>query len=835
YALREEARDARGLRVLEELCRDVRIGVRPLRRRPGFAVSVILTLAVGIGANVAVFSVVHAVLLRPFAYPAYDPDRVLLMAERSRQGVRRSVSYPTFRDWVEQLESFESLSGVLWMSSFTLTRPDGPVRSLGGITSSTYFGIHGIQPLHGRLYDVTDDRVGAARVVVLTHPYWQNVFGARSDVVGETLQLGIFGNTGEYTVVGVLPPGVGLTPEVDMTPGVDFYTPLEPWVQGNFGGVPSRGQHFGMEVQGRLRASVSFEQAKAELTATAARFETEYPDTNAGVEVIVDRLSEWQLRSYRSLLWALQAAVLILWLLATTNVANLMLARAVTRRRQYAVSAALGAGSLRTLRPVLIENLMLSLIAGAGGLVIALGVVQLVRTMTPFDVPRLADATLNGPVAALGLGLAVLAGLVAGLLPGLWVARRVDVTAVLNEDGAQARAGGGGRRLHRGLLVIEVALSTLLLVGAGALIRTVVDLTRVDPGFHNDRILTAQLSLIDAGLDAQGTVAVYRDLRQRLDALPEVVSSGLVQSLPLLGSLLTGEFMVADQPAPTTVDQPRTAVSAADAGYFETIGIPLLSGRHISDTDTRDSLPVVVVTETLARRFWPTESALGKRLRFTWFEAQPWREIVGVVGDLRQDGLDSQSRFETFVPIEQLFPYSVAIVAQTTGEPLGAVGPVRAAIRAAHPDLLVTNIRSMDDVVATQMAPRRFIMWTLGLFGLVAILIAAVGIYGILAHAVAQRAHELGIRMALGADRGDLRALVMREGVVTAMAGVVVGVAGSLAALRLLESLLLPETTNDPWLWVLVPVFVLTVALVASFVPARRAARTDPIVALRGV
>ena len=796
--------------------------MRTLLRRPGFAVSVILTLAIGIGATVAVFSVVHAVLLRPAAYPAHEPDRVLRMTEWSARSVRDlGVSYPTFRDWVEQLESFESLSGVMEFP-LTLTTIDGPIRLRSRPTSSTFFGMHGISPSHGRLYNASDDRFGAARVVVLTHPLWQDVFGARADVVGETIQLDGAG----YTVVGVLPPGVELNPDFDV------YTPLEPLVETTLGGWQNRAMHINLSVHGRLRAGVTFEQAQAELTATMARFETEYPDTNAGVGVIVDRLPEWRLRSYRTLLWALQAAVLLLWLIATTNVSNLMLARAVTRRRQYAVSAALGAGPLRTLRPLLIENLMLSLTAGGVGLLIALGVVQLLRTMTPFDVPRLAEAQLSGPAVALGLGLAMLAGLVAGLLPGLRVARRVDVTAVLNQDGAQARAGSGGRRLHRGLLVTEVALATLLLVMAGALIRTVVDLTRVDPGFHNERILTARLNLRDPDLNIQESRAIFRDLRRRVDALPEVVSSGLADWIPLLGAYRTNTFTAADQPVPAPGSRPSTVYTAADDGYFETMGIPLLEGRHISDTDRRDSPPVAVVTETLARRLWPTESALGKRLKVGFPEDAPWREIVGVVGDLRQDGLDAEPRSETFVPYEQANWPSVVIVAQTTGDPESVIGPLRAAIQAAHPDLLATDIRSMDDIVATQMAPRRFVMWTLGCFGLIAILIAAVGI---LAHAVAQRSHELGIRMALGADRHDLRALVMREGVVTALAGVAVGVVGSLAAMRVLESLLLPQTTSDPWLWILVPLFVITVALVSSFIPSRRAARTDPVVALRGV
>ena len=488
------------------------------------------------------------------------------------------------------------------------------------------------------------------------------------------------GNT--HIVIGVLPPNIDLTQEIRV------YTPLESWA-GSDTNTRHRGNHSGLYVHGRLGSGVTFEQARAELTATATRFEAEYPDTNSGVGVIVQRLPEWRLRNYRTILWVLQVAVVILWLIACTNVANLMLARAVTRRRQYAISAALGAGPLQTFRQLIVENLLLSLTAAGVGLIIAFGAVQILRTMTPFDIPRLAQAQLNWPVVAFGGVLAILAGLVAGLLPGMRVARQVDVTSVL------------------------------------------------------------------------------------------------------------------------------------------------------SDADRRESPPVVVVNEILAPRLWPTQSALGKRLKQGWPESEgdrfPWREIVGVVGNVRQDGLDEEPRSETFIPFGQDVAGFMALVIRTTGDPMRVVEPVRAAIRAAHPDLLAYDVRSMDDVLATAMAPRRFVMWALSVFGLIATLIAAVGIFGILAHSVAQRTHELGVRMALGAGRSQVGGLVVRESVVMATAGILVGAGGSLAGSRLLDSLLLPRTAADPWLWVLVPLFVVTVALVASLVPARRAAHTDPIVALRGV
>ena len=815
----------------------MRIGLRTLLRRPAFAVSVILTLAIGIGANVAVFSVVHAVLIRPFAYPVHEPDRVLLIAEQSPQGARLGVPSPTFRDWGEQLESFESLSGFLETpNTLSGAQVDRPIRARGLVASSTYFEIHGINALHGRLYDAADDRPGAAPVLVLAHRLWQGAFGGRTDVVGETIRMISVGTFDvAYTIIGVLPPGVDIHPESDVYTPLGRFTTLVPPLLNRGYRLDSMTRGLRpLYVHGRLKAGVTFALARAELTATAARFETEYPETNAGVGVIVDRLSEWQLRSYRTLLWALQAAVLLLWFIATINVANLMFARAVTRRRQYAVSAALGAGLLRTVRPLLIENLMLSLTAGGCGLLLALGGVELLRTLAPFDVPRLAEAAVNGPVAALGLGLAVLAGLAAGLLPGLRMARRVDVTAVLNENGAQARSCGGGRRLHRGLLVTEVAVATLLLVLAGTLIRTVADFTRADLGLHNDRILTARIEF-DQIDNLKAIAEVYHDLRRRVKALPEVQSAGLTLSLPLLGANeLTRPYSAGDLPAPAgAVDSHSAIFSQVDAGYFDTMGIPLLEGRPLHHTgEFGSSSGEIVVTETLARRLWPTQSAVGKRLRI----GGP-RAIVGVVGPIRQDGVDAEPRSQTFTGLHPLGVrlLGLSLVARTTGDPLRIVGPVRAAIEAAHPGLLAYDFRSMDEIVATQMAPRRFVMWVLGLFGLLAILIAAVGLYGILAHAVAQRAHELGIRMALGADRRNLHALVMREGVGTAVAGVVAGAAGSLVVTRLLESLILPRTAVDPWLWGLVPLFVVAVALVASLVPARRAARTDPIIALRGV
>ena len=825
--VREECRQSRGLRFIDELSQDLRYGARHFVKALGFAAVALLTLAVGIGANAAIFSVIHAVLLNPFPFPAHEPDRVLVVAEQPPGGGRMSVSYPTFRDWVDQLESFDVVSGYR-DETYTLTGTHDPTRVQARQTSFTYFGIHGILPLHGRLYDTNDDRFGAARVAVLNYPLWQELFGARPDVVGETITL----SDDDYTVVGVLPPGVDVSPETRV------YLPLEPWAANNEA-ARGRGNHFGLYVHGRLAPSVTFDQARAELLAIAARFEEEYPETNSGVGVVVDRLPEWRLRNYRTILWVLQAAVVILLLIACANVANLMLARAVTRRRQYAISAALGAGPLRTLRQSLVENLMLSVTAGGVGLLVALGAVRILGTMTPFDVPRLAEAQLNWPVAAFAAGLAILTGLVGGLLPGIQVVRQTDVTAVLNEEGSHARAAVGGRRLHRGLLVTEVALATLLLVGAGLLIRTIVELTRVDPGFHNERILTARLLLADDALADPDVVAVFRDLRRRVDTVPSVVSSSLVASLPLQGTNWTSVFTVADQPVPARADLPSAAFNPVDSGYFETMGIPLLEGRFTGDSDRRESPRVVVVTETLARRHWPTESALGKRLKQGWPEDEgdgnPWRQVVGVVGDIRQDGLDAEPRAEAFIPSTQVTFRFMALVVRTTGDPMNIVEPVRAAVRAAHPNLLAYSVRSMDDIMATQLAPRRFVMWALSAFGLVALLIAAVGIYGILAHSVAQRSHELGIRMALGADRGRVRGLVLRESLLTALAGVVVAAGGSFVVTRVLESVLFQPAAIDPWLWVLVPLFVVTVAALAAVVPASRAARTDPVVSLRGV
>jgi len=431
---KERFYESRRILWWDQIRQDVRYAARSLLKTPGFTGVAVLTLALGIGANMAVFSVVHAVLLNAFVYPVEEPDRVLFVAERSPQGGQMGVSYPTFRDWVEQLESFEVVSGYR-DTTYTLTGNHEPLRVRARQTSFTYFGLHGIQPLHGRLYVAADDRFGAARVAVLNHQLWQERFGGRPDVMGETVLL----NDNTHTVIGVLPPDIDLTQEVLV------YTPLESWA-GTDNNTRHRGNHSALYVLGRLGPGVTFEQARAELTATAARFEAEYPDTNTGVGVIVHRLPEWRLRNYRTILWVLQAAVVILWLIACTNVANLMLARAVIRRRQYAISAALGAGPLRTLRQLLVENLLLSLTAAGVGLILALGAVQILRTMTPFDIPRLAQAQLNWPVVAFGSGLAILAGLVAGLLPGMRVARQVDVTSVLNEDGATARGGGGGRR-----------------------------------------------------------------------------------------------------------------------------------------------------------------------------------------------------------------------------------------------------------------------------------------------------------------------------------------------------------------------------------------------------
>ena len=802
---------------------DLAHALRSIRSNPGFTVTVVLTLALGVGANTAIFSVVHAVLLDPVPYPADNAGDVLVIGESPPRGGRMGVSYPTFVDWLEQVQSFELMAGFRDYS-YNLTARAEPLRVRARMTNASYFEIQGVQPLLGRFYTAEEDTGAGPSVTVMNNGMWRNQFGARADVIGEVVVL----DEVPHTVIGVLPPNFELLPEDR------FYVPLMQWAERD--ASKHRGDHQSIYVLARLKSATSFEQANAEMNAIAERFQTEYPDTNSGVGAVVERLAERRLREFRPILWLLLGAVGFVLLIACTNVANLLLARSTSRQRETAICSALGASRVRLMQQALTESLALGVLGGVAGLAMAYVGLLWIRSTTPFDVPRLAQAGLNVPVLGYALGISVLTGILFGLVPAV-SASRSRVNDHLNEGARNVGSALGKKRLGRVLLVVEVALATVLLISAGLLIRTVMNLTQVKPGFRPDNILVLQMGLSGDEYPEERRVPFYQELRERLLGLPGVDSAAMGSTLPMLGSNWTSIFTVADQPVPPRAELPSSAMTPVGLGYFETLGMTLLEGRLFDERDAKKSQSVIVVNQTLARRIWPNESAVGKRLKQGWPESvgerHPWREVVGIVADAKQDSLDQDARMETFIPMTQNPSSYVNIVLHTETDPLSLAKPVRDIVLSADPDLPVFRVRSMEQVIAASLAPRRFTMWLLGVFASLAMILAAVGIYGVIAYSVAQRTRELGLRIALGAQRAQIFGLVVSQGMLLTGAGLLLGIGGAFAMTRTMESFLFGVVPTDPGMFLSVPLVLATVAFAASSLPALRATGADPLSTLR--
>jgi putative ABC transport system permease protein len=817
---RDAARDEYRGQLLDHLGQDLRYGARSLRHARLFSAAAIATLALGIGATTAIFSVVDAVLLRPLPYA--DPNGLVMLWEHhmSDVGPAHNVTGPAnFLDWRDEARSFSAMAAFV-STRVTVVAPGGdPVSEQTRYASAALLPMLGVKPVVGRLYTASDDQPGAARVTVLDYGLWQRRFGGRRDVVGTTVQI----NGNDVTIVGVLPKGFA------------FFEPAALWLPARFSDEDRTAQGRYLQVLARLKPGVSWQQADLEMKAIARRRAIDAPELDANWTALASPLREDLVGSSRTPLLVLLGAVGFLLLIACTNVANLMLARASDRRREMAVRVALGAAPKRIVHQLLTESVMLALFGAALGVAGAWAGTRALSRMVP---PKLDAAAVSGigvdaRVLVFAILVALVTGIAFGLAPALQSANR-DPKDAMNEGG---RSGGAGSRrsgrLRAALVVVEIALAVVLLAGAGLMVRSLADLRRVPLGFDAEHVLTAGVALHGHAYDSTtAAVGFFERAEQRFAGLPGVRAVGAISWLPLTGLRSASSFTVVGQPVPPLGQEPVGDFRAITPGYFAAMGIPIEEGRGLAASDRRGAADVTVVSHTLARTFWPNGSAVGHELKYEW---DGWHtvRIVGVAGDVHHDGPRTEPYMEIYRPVEQ-FPYTgMTFVVRTSGDPLALAAPVRAALRDLDPTQAVADLKPMTDLVHASVSDTRLDTVLFASFGIIGLVLAMIGIYGLGAYTVQQRSHEFGIRMALGAQRGTVLSMAIRRGLVLAAVGLVVGVAGALSLTHLMGTLLFGVKPNDPATFVWVAVALAAIAALSAWVPARRATRLDPVSALR--
>ena len=811
---------------MNSLVQDVRYALRLLAASPGFAAIALLTLALGIGANTALFSVVNGVLLNPLPYPHSDQ---LAGIYGETPGVSHaSINYPNFLDWQRDTKTFASMA-IYRNQDYNFVGAGLAERLSGYQISAGFFSTLGVNPVLGRTFRTDDDQIGAAPVVILGGGFWKRKFGSSRDILGKAITL----NGTTYTVIGVIPTDFTFYGQMR-----DVYTPIGQWSDPLF---RDRSVDVSSHAFGRLKPGVTFAQAQADMSDIAQNLAATYPDTDKNVGTSVILMKDDIVGKVRPFLLLLLAAVGIVLLIACANVAGLLLARSTARSREFAVRAALGATQSRVVRQLLTESMLLSFVGGALGVVLASWGKSAVLNSLPGALPRASEVALDSRVLLFALGVSVFSGMLFGLAPALKTSR-VNLLDILKEGG---RGSGGARHRLQGLFVAgEVAMALVLLVGAGLMLRTLSALWRVNPGFNPSHAITFDLSLPAAAhATSAQTRARLREFDDKMRGIPglEAVSVTL-GSRPMIHDS-SEPFWVDGQPKPSSVEEMHQAMFyLAEAGFRQAMGVKLERGRFITPEDNENAPVVIDIDEVFARAYFPHEDPIGKRIHLAGFDQEA--EIVGVVGHVKQWGLDAdpkaaiEAQFEyPFMQLpEKLMPLvadSVAVVLRTKGDPGAVMGQVRQAVEEIDPREVVYSVETMDEVVASSFAARRFSMTLLGVFGALALVLACVGIYGVVSYLVGQRTHEIGVRMALGAQRRDVLRLVLGEGMKMALIGVVIGSVAALGLTRAMKNMLFGVSASDPVTFVGVAVALTIVALAACWIPARRAVRCDPMEALR--
>ncbi len=826
---KEECRDERGTRWLEDLWQDLRFGLRMLRKNPGFTTIAILTLALGIGANTAVFSVVEAILLRPLPYA--DPSRLVEVSSSYRSS--SVANYPKtgltpgdFFDWRRRATLFSDMAAYTSPSDqFNMTGFSEPQVVRATYASSNLFPVLGIRPIAGRNFQSEEDRVGGARSVLLGHGLWEERFGGNAGVIGRSILLdGV-----AYNIVGVLPEGFPLARPVDV------------WVAlGQFPEDFTTRITHDFKTVARLAPGASAAQAQQEMERLNLQAEKVFPDTHKNWTLSVAPLEDPTAEKLRTALWASLGIAGFVLLIACANIVNLLLGRMAARQRETALRAALGAGRARLVRQLLTESVILCVFGGALGLAFAAGGLSILKSLATPDIESVKTAGLHGWVLTFAFGVCMLAGIACGMIPAFGSVR-MDLNSVLKE-GSKGTASGASQRIQGALVVAEIALCLFPLISAGLLIRSVRLLLAVDPGFRADHILTMQvpqptLPFAEAMKLTKGQAKAiskresseFEQLMARIRSLPGVKQTGGVNILPLSpGIRSASRFIIEGRPVPDAGVRPVAETRVASLDYFETMRIPLIQGRWLLETDrsTRNTL----INQTMARRYWPDGDALGKRFNICSFSPQAcWFVVVGIVGDVSEHNLDGMPTYDVYGS----GGWTPFLVVRTAGDPATMAAAVEAEVHKIDPTLPITEVTTMDELLAASVATRRFTMMLLTVFAALALILAAVGIYGVMSYAVSQRTQEIGIRIALGAQTRDIQRMIIGRGARLAFAGTLLGMAGGLGAARLVASMLYRVRPSDPAIFLGVSALLIAVALLACWIPARRAMRVDPIIALR--
>src|SRR5262245_19006824 len=818
--LREASRDMWGFRSIETLFQDLRFGIRLFLKSPGLTAVLIGAIALGIGFNSALFSVVNTLLLSPLPFP--DADRLTIAWTRSAKisSDRLGITPEEFADWRKQTQSFVGIAAQAYML-YNLSGTEEPERIPARRVSTNFFSVLGIKPALGRDFLPEEDELKGGRVVILSQSVWRRRFNADPSLIGRTITL----NDLPYIVVGILPPEFRFPRiyEEDFRP--EIWTPVQ------VESLPDRGAPF-LTVFARLKPSAALGTAQAELNSIERRLESAYPQTLSGKSAHLVPLQEQVVGKVRLSLLVLFGAVGIVLLIACANVSNLLMARATARRGEMALRLAIGASRLRLIRQLLTEGILLSVVGGALGLLIAFLAKPLLLSFSGESIPRADEVVIDTRVLLFTLSLSLIIGLVFSVLPAIH-ASGLNPNQFLKEGAKPGTAGKSGNRLRGLLIVIQVALALVLTIGAGLLTRSFLTLLSVNPGFEPKKVLTFELFLAPKKYGPAQSAGFYQQLTEKLDALPGVDAAGAINALPLGGGAFTWTFFIEGR-QPTDEPLGRVDYRVVTPDFFRAIGVPLKRGRIFTEQDGQEATPVGIINEAMARRYWPDEDPIGKRFRMEApINVSPWTTIVGVVGDVKHAGLDQGPAPAVYRPHQQNPRIDMTVVMRTQSEPLALANSARNQAHEMDRDLPVSNLREYTYFVSKSVAQRRFAMLLLTGFAALALLLALFGIYGVLSYSVNLRTQELAIRQALGAQARDLTALVVRQGMSLVLVGIGIGLGGALALTRLMKTLLFGVSATDPLTFTVIALLLMFVALMASWIPARRATKVDPMTALR--